>query len=365
MVTAGKPQILKQYNTSMIQKLIMDKGPISKPELSHLTNLSLPTVNKIVDELVAEEFAMEDTFQTGAGAGRKAMTYVVNGNYGTFVSAYYMDGKWIGCVANMLGELLFKSETDIKGDRRLGQLQLLFEVLEDLMNNAQRVKAIGVGIPGIVMKNEEIAVIPSLPEFEGMNLKQQLEERYGLPVFIENDVKLMTVGYHSQKMNHLDNMVFLYIGSGIGGGILINGQLYKGNTSFAGEFGYIPADHGQMEKGQAFEGGSLEMRLFRLREQMKSKDLEREAKQMFCQEIGRALVSCVAVLNPEAVVLYCDELEKDGLEKISEEIARFLPGHCVPKIYLTLNNTYGIYGLICMCQEGVHRKYPLLDAMEG
>ena len=81
MAAAGKPQVLKQYNTSMIQRLIMEKGPITKPELSHLTNLSLPTVNKIVDELVTEKIVMEDMIQTGAGAGIKAMAYVVNGNY--------------------------------------------------------------------------------------------------------------------------------------------------------------------------------------------------------------------------------------------------------------------------------------------
>lgn len=388
MATAGKPQILKQYNTSMIQKLILERGPVSKPELAHLTNLSLPTVNKIVDELVREEFALEDTFQAGTGAGRKAMTYVANGNYGTFATAYYMDGKWIGCVANMLGEVLFKSETRIpaledenkeqqeeaepqsalyfaKAEKTSGQLNLLFEVLKDLMNNAQRVKAIGVGIPGIVMGNDEIAAIPSLPQFEGLNLKKKLEERYGLPVFIENDVKLMTVGYHSQRMSHLDNMVFLYIGSGIGGGILINGQLYKGNTSFAGEFGYIPAGQGQQEDACSFQGGSLEMRLFALRKQMEDRNLAREARQKFSAEIGRALVSCVAVVNPEAVVLYCNELNEGSLGEISQEIARFLPSHCVPRIYLAASNTYGLYGLICMCKEGVNRRYPLLETMEG
>ena len=255
MAAAGKPQVLKQYNTSMIQRLIMEKGPITKPELSHLTNLSLPTVNKIVDELVTEKIVMEDMIQTGAGAGRKAMAYVVNGNYGTFVTLYYLDEKWIGCVSNILGEVLFKAEYYINSDHKKEELEFLTAAVDDLLMNAERVKAIGIGIPGIVMNDEKIAAIPQLPEFEGINLKKLFQEKYQLPVFIENDVKLMTVGYYSCRMKNLNNMVFLYIGNGIGGGTIINGQLYKGNTCFAGEFGYIPS--GQEETEEEFRIGCM------------------------------------------------------------------------------------------------------------
>lgn len=362
MAAAGKPQVLKQYNTSMIQRLIMEKGPITKPELSHLTNLSLPTVNKIVDELVTEKIVMEDMIQTGAGAGRKAMAYVVNGNYGTFVTLYYLDEKWIGCVSNILGEVLFKAEYYINSDHKKEELEFLTAAVDDLMVNAERVKAIGVGIPGIVMNDEKIAAIPQLPEFEGINLKKLFQEKYQLPVFIENDVKLMTVGYYSCRMKNLNNMVFLYIGNGIGGGTIINGQLYKGNTCFAGEFGYIPS--GQEETEEEFPGGSLEKRLTSLKKEMKKPDQREKAKSQFCTEIGRALVSCAAMINPEAVVLYCKELDKEALQMISYEIKKFLPQHSIPQIYLTANNNYGILGLIHMCQEGINPKMQLLDTLE-
>ena len=233
--------------------------------------------------------------------------------------------------------------------------------------NAERVKAIGIGIPGIVMNDEKIAAIPQLPEFEGINLKKLFQEKYQLPVFIENDVKLMTVGYYSCRMKNLNNMVFLYIGNGIGGGTIINGQLYKGNTCFAGEFGYIPS--GQEETEEEFPGGSLEKRLTSLKKEMKKPDQREKAKSQFCIEIGRALVSCAAMINPEAVVLYCKELDKEALQMISYEIKKFLPQHSIPQIYLTANNNYGILGLyICVRKEliqnaavGYNRKIKCRD----
>ena len=81
------------------------------------------------------------------------------------------------------------------------------------------------------MKNGDITGIPVMKEFEGVNLEKLLKCRYQLPVFVENDVKLMTVGCYKNKIHNWENMIFLYISSGIGAGIMINGQLYKGNTS--------------------------------------------------------------------------------------------------------------------------------------
>ena len=110
MQKAGQPQVLKWYNSSLIQQLILENGPVSKPDLVQLTKLSLPTVNKIVDELVEEGYAKESSVQNATGAGRKAKTYIVDGKFGTIIIAYYLDGKWLGAATNILGEILYRIE---------------------------------------------------------------------------------------------------------------------------------------------------------------------------------------------------------------------------------------------------------------
>lgn len=352
MEKAGQPRILKKHNKSLIQKLIKEHGPVTKPQLSHLTNLSLPTVNKITDELVAEGYAMEASVQKCPGAGRKAKLYVVNENFGMFLAVYYMGGNWLGCLVNITGNVVFETEWQAIGKGDTPQVKVLTNLIDILAAQSERVMAIGVGVPGIVRRDGTIEGIPLLPDFEGVNLEEILRERYGIPVYIENDVKLMTVGYRNLRMNNLDDIVFLYIGNGLGAGILLNGALYKGSCSFAGEFGYMPSGCAGEEQKEE----NLETRLTFLREKIKQNAGDQRYKLQFCREICRALVHCITVINPEAVVLYCDEIDESSAQFIQREIGSYIPKTCVPQVRHTSNQRIGINGLIYLCQEGITRK---------
>jgi len=355
MQKAGQPQVLKWYNSSLIQQLILENGPVSKPDLVQLTKLSLPTVNKIVDELVEEGYAKESSVQNATGAGRKAKTYIVDGKFGTIIIAYYLDGKWLGAATNILGEILYRIERSAEESREINQVQILYDLLDDLIGETDRVKAIGIGIPGIVMKNGDITGIPVMKEFEGVNLEKLLKCRYQLPVFVENDVKLMTVGCYKNKIHNWENMIFLYISSGIGAGIMINGQLYKGNTSFAGEFAYMPVADGK---------GNLEARLSDLRKRMHGEHAE-NAKMLFAEEISNAVIHCTTIINPEAIILYGNDFDSGLMEVIKERVKEYIPAYSYPEIILTGDDSYGVSGLISMCLDGIHKKCWLLDEVEN
>ncbi|MDR2111249.1 MAG: MarR family transcriptional regulator, partial [Spirochaetaceae bacterium] len=77
----GKPQVLKKVNSSVIEQLIYEHGPLSKPELAKLTSLSLPTVSKLVDAL-EKKSRLSQAGHTSGGAGRKAALYETNRNAG-------------------------------------------------------------------------------------------------------------------------------------------------------------------------------------------------------------------------------------------------------------------------------------------
>lgn len=364
MAHAGKPQVLKWYNSDMIGQLILEKGPISKPELAQLTNLSLPTVNKIVDSLVMDEVVIEYAMQTGNGAGRRAKTYVIDGSSGSLLVIYYLDGKWIGVSANILGRILNQIEKPAMPDRTQDPIDSIYNLLDVLMEKTEKVKAIGIGIPGVVLNSGEIFSIPSIPLFEGANLQKLLEERYHLPVFVENDVKLMTIGYYTKNMKKLDNIVFIYVGSGIGAGLIINGQLYKGNSSFAGEFGYMSSENDSCMDQPKYGGGSFESRMMELRENLLKEPDNEEYREAFYKQISKALINCSTVVNPEAIILYGDELDERAVPFMREEIARYLPQHSIPEIKLTKSSGYGISGLIRLCLDGINRKCWLLEAVE-
>jgi len=365
MAYAGQPQVLKWYNSDMIEQLILEKGPITKPELAQITNLSLPTVNKIVDALVTEGIVIEHATQSGSGAGRRAKTYVVDGSSGSLLIVYYLDGKWIGASVNILGSILSQMEIQTLPDQAADQMANIYELLDLLMDETEKVKAIGVGIPGVVLSGGEIVSIPSIPSFEGANLQNMLEEHYHLPVFVENDVKLMTIGYYTKNMKKLDNIVFFYIGSGIGAGIIINGQLYKGNSSFAGEFGYMPSEGRLGENQTEHSRGSLEASLMTLRANLQKDPGNTQDREEFYRNIGKALINCSTVVNPEAIVLFGNELDNYAVPFLRKEMGRYLPPHSIPDIKLTKNSSYGISGLIRLCLDGINRKCWLLEAVEG
>ncbi len=124
------------------------------------------------------------------------------------------------------------------------------EVLQDIYSvldkyDISSVRGIGVGVPGTVDASGVIFDIQNIPSWKRVPLKSLLEERYGLPVRINNDSNCFALGErHFGKGRSYDNFAGVTIGTGLGTGIIVNGQLYHGANIGAGEFGMIPyRDH--------------------------------------------------------------------------------------------------------------------------
>jgi glucokinase len=115
----------------------------------------------------------------------------------------------------------------------------LFSVIEKLINAS--VTAIGIGVPGLVDEERGIVFdVLNIPSWSELPLKQLMEERFRIPVLINNDANCFAVGeYYFGKGVEGDSMVGLTIGTGLGSGIILKGKLYSGKTCGAGEFGMI------------------------------------------------------------------------------------------------------------------------------
>jgi glucokinase len=115
----------------------------------------------------------------------------------------------------------------------------LFGVTENLINDS--VTAIGIGVPGLVDEERGIVFdVINIPSWTELPLKQLMEERFRIPVLINNDANCFAVGeYYFGKGVEGDSMVGLTIGTGLGSGIILKGKLYSGKTCGAGEFGMI------------------------------------------------------------------------------------------------------------------------------
>ena len=118
-------------------------------------------------------------------------------------------------------------------------VQQLFTLTERLINNS--VSAIGIGVPGLVHEDRGIVFdVLNIPSWTEIPLKQLMEERFHIPVLINNDANCFAVGeYYFGKGEEGDSMVGLTIGTGLGTGIILKGKLYSGKNCGAGEFGMI------------------------------------------------------------------------------------------------------------------------------
>ena len=112
-------------------------------------------------------------------------------------------------------------------------------VLKDV--NIEDVKAIGIGSPGpLDVKNGIIINSANFPSFKNFNIVKPIKEKYNLPTFLDNDANVATLGeFMFGAGKGTENMVFVTASTGIGGGAVLNGRLYRGNTANALEIGHM------------------------------------------------------------------------------------------------------------------------------
>lgn len=153
--------------------------------------------------------------------------------------------KILSALLNNQNEIVgrFKVPTDAsKGPDKL--VTAIAQSVTELLNlnnlNAESIKAVCLGVPGTV--NPYTGIVESAPNIgmKNYNIKEALQKYFSLPILIENDVNLAALGIKKFEFNNeVNNMLIVFVGTGIGGGLIFNGKVYRGSSFFAGEIGHI------------------------------------------------------------------------------------------------------------------------------
>ena len=148
-----------------------------------------------------------------------------------------------GAIISKTGKILDFKNMDCKQDGR-EILNTIINLIESLKNNNpdKSIKAIGIGTPGVVdvKFGGVIDGCPNIKGWKGIKFIPIIKNKFNLPVFAHNDVTIMAVGenmFGSAKGKK--NVICVALGTGIGGGIIINEQVYDGHTNYAGEIGHM------------------------------------------------------------------------------------------------------------------------------
>jgi len=252
---------MREINRSSIMEMIRRDGPVSRTQIAEDLQVSLPTVMRIVDELMAEDLIIEDGEKEWSG-GRKRKRLIFNGSQHLVLGIDLGGTKIYGAVADFDGNVLHEIRQDHHETQADESLELLCEIINRLLTFAEGiqrpVRGIGIGVPGIVLPDSGMVSIAPGLGWVDFPLKARLMERYDFPIAVENDVNLAALGeMWFGTDDGENNLILLTIGTGIGAGIIINGAVYSGSHNMAGEVGYFLPDRSYL--GQKFPGfGALE-----------------------------------------------------------------------------------------------------------
>ncbi len=187
------------------------------------------------------------------------------------------------------------------------------EIIQDLVSLIERfanenVEGIGIGVPSVVDSEKGIAYdVTNIPSWKEVHLKEILETKFNIPVYVNNDANCFTVGEkYFGMVRDYKNIVGLIIGTGLGSGIIINDHLYTGKNYGAGEFGMIPYKDQNYEyycSGQFFQNeyGLTGEEVYRQAERGEEKALN--IFDRFGNHLGEAIKMILFAIDPEVIVL--------------------------------------------------------------
>jgi predicted NBD/HSP70 family sugar kinase len=244
MHSSGVPRMSRQLSRRNVFEALLHKGPISRADLSKVTGLSKQTTSEVIDSF-EQQGLVRPVGRTSGNIGRTAVLYELSPE-GGHVLGVDLGAKLTVAIADISSKVLAEATepTDPRGGlAALDQISRLANRLaRDINTHPSRIRSVVVGTPGVVNPNTgAIDLAPNIADLSQLNVISVLSERLGSSVIVENDVNLGLLGelWHGCAQNFA-NVAFIALGTGIGLGLYVNGQLVRGENGAAGEIGYFP-----------------------------------------------------------------------------------------------------------------------------
>jgi glucokinase-like ROK family protein len=236
----GRPANLHQ---ARLLRLLRDGGGRSRAELGDVVHLSRSKLFLELDRLVALGLVEQAGLAASRG-GRRSGIVQLSGQLrfaGIDIGATSID------VAVTNGELEILGHMAASCDVREGPAVILdraLAMLDKLRGLFREIHGVGIGVPGPVSFREGIPVVPPLmPGWDRFPVREVVGQRLVCPALVDNDANIMALGeLHAGSARSVDDVLLVKIGTGIGCGILVNGEIYRGMSGSAGDIGHVRVD---------------------------------------------------------------------------------------------------------------------------
>ncbi|PLS09702.1 ROK family transcriptional regulator [Neobacillus cucumis] len=343
MVT-GDAAYIKKINRSLIIREIVKEGMISRADLSKVTDLTRATISAQVADLLEDGLIIETQLEHYT-VGRKPIMLSLNGLAGYALGIDLDYGHISFTISNLLGHPVASSTIEMDTTDYLVIQTILSDQIQTYLSeyNDTRYGIVGIviAIHGLVGKDETIHYVPRL-HWSDVDLKGDLEKVIHVPIHIENNANLSAFAERVFVHHETDNLLCATLYSGIGLGMMMNNEFFRGHDGYAGEAGHMivvpggkPCNCGN--KG-CWEKYSSESSVFEyLSETRKIKPLRYEQIQKWLNEgdeevceiveqflyyLAIGLNNMINMYNPDVLVLDSELLRMypNSLEKIREQL---------------------------------------------
>jgi len=185
-------------------------------------------------------------------------------------------------------------------------LQHLFDITDELMNDS--VTSIGIGVPGLIdLERGVVYDVMNIPSWKEVALQKHMQDRYHLPVYINNDANCFALGeFYFGKGKGYNSVIGLTVGTGLGAGLILNKKLFVGKNFGAGEFGMIDyLDHVY----EYYASGQYFQNVYDIDGEVVFKNAQQgnaEAQKMYEEmgmHLGNAIKTIIYALNVELIIL--------------------------------------------------------------
>ncbi len=232
---------IRDINKQIVLNYVRARSPISRADIARETSLQRSTVSAIVDELQAEGL-IEEIGTGDSTGGRKPTLLKLRTGKPVAIGVDVTPSVTTVVLADLAGSLLEKDEFPTSSDIRYMDTQILTKVKSLVERYPDANLEVGMSIPGIADQTSgEILYVPYF-QWSNWDIGRQITEQTGASVVIENDanaVALAELWFGNDEIKRMRNFIMVFVAEGIGTGIIIDGQVYRGENGAAGEFGHM------------------------------------------------------------------------------------------------------------------------------
>jgi glucokinase-like ROK family protein len=221
-------------------------GSLTQAEIARSTGLSAATVSNIVREL--KDGGTVEVTPTSAG-GRRARSVSLSGDAGIVVGVDFGHAHLRVAVGNLAHQVLAEEAEPMDVDASAAECfdraeRIVQRLIESTEVRRDKVIGVGLGVPGpIDAATGALGSTTILPGWTGINPREELQRRLGVPVHVDNDANLGALGEQVWGNGRGErDLAYIKVASGVGAGLVISGQIYRGPGGTAGEIGHITLD---------------------------------------------------------------------------------------------------------------------------